>query len=100
MRAHLCYYRRLRVCLLACLLIPAFATLAQDKPSDAAKPDAVKESEKKSDENASKKPKIKKYDEVITKEAVSKVGLFRVHRIDESLYYEIPPDALDTDLLW
>ena len=100
MRAHLCYGRRLRLCLLTCLLILAFATLAQDKPSDAAKPDAVKETEKKSDENASKKPKIKKYDEVITKEAVSKVGLFRVHRIDESLYYEIPPDALDTDLLW
>src|SRR5208337_3358502 len=44
--------------------------------------------------------KIKKYDEVITKDAVTKVGLFRVHRIDDSLYYEIPADALDTDLLW
>ena len=44
--------------------------------------------------------KIKKYDDVITKDAVTKTGLFRVHRVDDTLFYEIPPDALDTDLLW
>ena len=31
---------------------------------------------------------------------MTKSGLFRVHRIEERLYYEIPADALDTDLLW
>ena len=97
------HFRRagiLLVLLLACLVVPSTANFAQDKPSDTAKPDAAKDDEKKSDDSASKKSKIKKYDEVITTNAVTKIGLFRVHRIEDSLYYEIPADALDTDLLW
>jgi len=100
MRAHLCQARLFWSLFLSCLLVPSTANFAQDKPSDAAKPDAAKEGEKKPDETAPKKPKIKKYDEVITKDAVTKAGLFRVHRVEESLYYEIPVEALDTDLLW
>ena len=89
--------RILRIFLLTCLLAPSLANFAEDKPSDTAKPDTAKEGEKKPEE--AKKPKIKKYDEVITN-AVTKVGLFRVHRIEDSLYYEIPADVLETDLLW
>jgi hypothetical protein len=100
MHLHLCQERVLRISLLTCLLVASAAIFAQDKPADSAKPDAAKEGEKKADETASKKPKIKKYDEVITKDAVTKVGLFRVHRVEDGLYYEIPTDALDTDLLW
>ena len=73
---------------------------AQDPPPDAGKAEAAKTDEKKPDTSPAKKSKIKKYDEVITKEAVTKIGLFRVHRLDETLFYEIPADALDTDLLW
>jgi hypothetical protein len=100
MRSHFCTERILRFCLLAGLLVLPTAQFAQDKPSDAPKPDAAKEGERKAEEPPPKKPKIKKYDEVITKDAVTKVGLFRVHRLDDSLFYEIPPDALDIDLLW
>jgi hypothetical protein len=82
---------------LASLLVPSAAIFAREKPSDSAKSDDAKDADKKSDE---KKSKIKKYDEVITTNAVTKVGLFRVHRIEDKLYYEIPPDALNTDLLW
>jgi len=92
---------------LACTIIIITSILstssfAEDKPPDSPKADTAKEKDgdKKSDEAPAKKPKIKKYDEVITKDAVSKTGLFRVHRLDDSLYYEIPADALDTDLLW
>ena len=60
----------------------------------------AKEEEKKADETPAKKSKIKKFDEVITKDAVTKIGLFRIHKVDENLFYEIPADALDTDLLW
>jgi hypothetical protein len=98
MYLQLCQARILRIFLLTCLLVPAIGVFADDKPADTAKP-AAEEGEKKSDD-AAKKPKIKKYDEVITTNAVTKIGLFRVHRIDDSLYYEIPADALDTDLLW
>jgi hypothetical protein len=102
MRLQLCQGRILRLFLLTGLLVSAPASYAQDKPAEPAKPDAAKEKEgeKKSDEPEAKKPKIKKYDEVITTNAVTKIGLFRVHRIEDSLYYEIPADALDTDLLW
>jgi hypothetical protein len=77
------------------------AVLAEDSPApDKGKPEASKEGEKKPEESAAKKSKIKKYDEVITTNAVTKIGLFRVHRIEESLFYEIPEEALGVDLLW
>jgi hypothetical protein len=77
------------------------AGLTEDSPApDKGKPEASKEGEKKPEESAAKKSKIKKYDEVITTNAVTKIGLFRVHRIEESLFYEIPEEALGVDLLW
>lgn len=87
---------------LTCLLLPATANFAQEKPADKPKPDETKDTAKDGDKKAddTKKSKIKKYDEVITTNAVTKTGLFRVHRVDDRLYYEIPADALDTDLLW
>ena len=100
MYLHSCHPRILRNLVLTCLFVASTGLFAQDKPSDTAKPDASKGDEKKADETPPKKPKIKKYDDVITTNAVTKVGLFRVHRIEDSLYYEIPSDALDTDLLW
>lgn len=54
--------------------------------------------EKKSGDDDKKK--VKDYDEVITSKAVTQSGLFRVHRLDDKLFYEIPNDLLDTDLLW
>ena len=73
---------------------------SQDLPAaDAEKSESSKE-DKKSEENESKKSKIKKYDEVITTNAVTKIGLFRVHRIEEKLFYEIPEEALGLDMLW
>ncbi|MCB1125039.1 MAG: DUF5118 domain-containing protein, partial [Verrucomicrobiae bacterium] len=44
--------------------------------------------------------KIKAYDEVITEKARTQAGLFRVHQIDDKLFYEIVPGVLDRDLLW
>ncbi len=47
-----------------------------------------------------KKPgKIKDYDKVITKDAISDEGLFDVHLVGEKYYFEIPMDYLDTDML-
>ncbi|MEY3385660.1 MAG: hypothetical protein RIR53_471 [Bacteroidota bacterium] len=52
------------------------------------------------DKPASEKDKkIKPYDKVITKEAVSDSGLFIVHRIDEKVFYEIPNTRLGKELL-
>ncbi len=49
---------------------------------------------------AKKKPgKIKDYDKVITKDAISDEGMFDVHLVGESYYFEIPMYYLDTDML-
>lgn len=44
--------------------------------------------------------KPRPYGEVITKEAVSQDGFFKVHQIDEKVYFEISPEALERDMLW
>lgn len=48
-----------------------------------------------------KEPKgIKSYDKVITKEAQSDDGIFKVHQVGEKYYYEIPFELFDVDFLW
>lgn len=42
----------------------------------------------------------KPYDKVITKEATTDEGLFKVHRIKEKYYYEIPVAMLGKEMLW
>ncbi len=43
--------------------------------------------------------KIKDYDKVITKDAVTDDGLFKVHVIGEKYYFEIPMKHLNRDML-
>jgi hypothetical protein len=40
------------------------------------------------------------YDQVITSAARTDDGIFKVHRVGESLFYEIPKRELDKDFLW
>jgi hypothetical protein len=42
----------------------------------------------------------KEYSEVITDEAETREGLFRTHRIDEKLYFEIPAEELNAEMLF
>jgi hypothetical protein len=58
------------------------------------------EAESEDNKKDEKKSKIKPYDEVITDEARTQVGLFRAHLLDDTLFFEITPDSLDQDLLW
>ncbi|RYG22524.1 DUF5117 domain-containing protein [bacterium] len=46
------------------------------------------------------KPGPKPYEEVVTKEAVSQDGVFKVHRIDERILWEIPQNLLGRKMLW
>jgi hypothetical protein len=43
---------------------------------------------------------LKKYDDVITKDAVTKVGVFTVHKVEEKVYFEIPQTAMNQLMLW
>lgn len=40
------------------------------------------------------------YDKVITKDAVTKEGLFKVHKVKDKYYYEIPKAEIDKQYLW
>ncbi|MBZ5500028.1 MAG: zinc-dependent metalloprotease [Acidobacteriia bacterium] len=40
------------------------------------------------------------YDRVITKDAISKAGVFTVHQIRDTWYYEIPKSELNKEFLW
>ena len=42
----------------------------------------------------------KPYGEVITDEARTDEGIFKVHRVDDQVFYEIPQAELDKDFLW
>jgi hypothetical protein len=42
----------------------------------------------------------KPYKEVITAEAKTQTGLFKVHRIDDKLFWEIPAGAFGREMLW
>jgi len=53
------------------------------------------------DKPAATKPgELKKYDDVITKNARTYPGVFTVHRIDDKVYFEIPTEAFDRLMLW
>jgi hypothetical protein len=43
---------------------------------------------------------LRKYADVVTKDAVSQSGMFKVHRIDDRLLFEIPPAMLGRQILW
>lgn len=58
------------------------------KPTTTAKP-------KKKDKDS----KVKPYDEVITKKAISDEGLFTVHKVGSKNYFEIPKDILEKEIL-
>src|SRR5680860_904847 len=64
-----------------------------------------KPQDKKSTAQTSEKPEskdkngIKAYDKVITKNAKSDKGLFTVHKIEDSYFYEIPDSLLNREML-
>ncbi len=77
--------------------VPVFC-LAQkkDTPAQAA---AVKDTIPKVDSGKNASGQLKKYEEVITKKAVTKNGMFRVHQIEEQYFFEIPDSLLNRDIL-
>lgn len=73
--------------------VPAINTFAQDPPPDTPPvgPGAQRP-------GASQDPQP--YDKVITKDAKTKDGVFKVHQIKDKYFYEIPKAELDKEFLW
>ena len=64
-----------------------------------------KKKNKNKKEATAEKPKkdkngIKKYSDVITEDAITDDGLFKVHQMEQDYFYEIPFDLLEKDMLW
>ncbi|RNC86266.1 MAG: DUF5117 domain-containing protein [Winogradskyella sp.] len=83
---------------LLCFSLLLNFNLADAQSKRKRKKDAKTEQEKPKPE-PKKKGKIKPYDKVITKDAISDDGLFTVHLVGEKYFFEIPNDYLDTDML-
>lgn len=72
---------------------------AQNKQDEKGAADA--KADGNGDEKADKKkPKIKKYEDVITEKAVTQVGVFTTHRVDGKVYFEIPEAQLGREFVW
>ena len=79
------------------LMTPAFLLMAQDPPPTPQETPAV----------GGPRPGFtppttdpQPYDKVITKDAKTKSGLFKVHQVKDKFYYEIPKSELGKEYLW
>ena len=79
---------------LCSLPIEAQSKKKKKELEEAAKAKALKEKTEKE-----KEQKIKPYEKVITKDAVSDQGLFTTHKIKDNYYFEIPVELLDKEML-
>ena len=80
--------------LCGCLFLFTLNSTAQRK--------SKRKSKSKTEAVAKPKPKdgVKPYGKVITKDAKTDDGLFKVHRVKNDFFYEIPFSELDQDMLW
>ncbi len=84
--------KKLLTLLLISILTLSCGTFSKKKETPEKSTAAAK---KKTDKNG-----IQSYDKVITKEAVSDEGLFKVHKVKDKYFYEIPKDLYKKDMLW
>ncbi|MEN8887197.1 MAG: DUF5117 domain-containing protein, partial [Winogradskyella sp.] len=75
----------------SCATLDAQSKRKQNKKQEATEAKALTPNKKQG--------KIKDYDAVITKDAITDQGLFNVHLVGETYYYEIPMRHLNTDML-
>ncbi len=81
--------------ILLCLTLTVSTSNAQKKKKPKGKANASSPTKPKKNKNG-----LKPYQEVITKDAKTDEGLFKVHKVDTKLYYEIPKNMLGKDMLW
>jgi len=74
------------------LLIGALTVLSFSCKTSQSLPDETQKSDKKDSD-------LKDYSEIITEEAKSDKGLFTTHFVDDKLYFEIPIEHLEKDML-
>ncbi len=83
------------------LLIPLLLFLGYSfvLPAQETKSDTTEQKTEKAADKKKKKSPFKDYGEIITEDAKSDEGLFTVHMVDDKLYFEIPFDKLNKEIL-
>ncbi len=84
------------------LLVTAFLLVGVTPKIQAQKKKKGKKGATETPKPAPEKPKkgtIEPYSKVITKEATSDEGLFKVHRVDDKYFYEIPDTLFEREML-
>ncbi len=84
-----------RITLLSFIFLFLFSYNSEAQIFQRKKPET--KTDKKKD--SKKKDKIKKYSEVITKEAVTDSGLIITHQIDNDFFFEIPKELMEKEML-
>jgi len=90
--------KRIVTATLTTLLVAGQAAVSSARAEIASQPPQQGAPESES-QNRNGESSIQPYDEVITAEAESDPGVFTVHWVDDQLYYEIPNEMLDREML-
>ena len=83
--------------LLPCLLAATVLLFGCSAPRATVSPDQDKPAPDRS--AAEDDSPFKKYDEVITEEAISDEGVIDVHRVDDDYFFEVPESVLGKEML-
>src|SRR6478735_1609198 len=79
---------------LTLITVPTFAQKKKDKDKDKAPPAATPAPAAEKKEGG-----IQPYDKVITAKAKTDDGLFKVHKLEDKFFYEIPDSLLEREML-
>ncbi|MEZ4919159.1 MAG: zinc-dependent metalloprotease [Saprospiraceae bacterium] len=97
---------RLFLLLFAFGLLTPFSSFAQDKPAEPEKKeeksddkDKSEDKDKSDDKDKKEKSKKKTYKDIITEEAITTEGMMTTHQIGDKLYFEVPLDVMDREIL-
>lgn len=93
-------FKSYRIVGIALLTIITHVSCSTTRVAGAQTQEPAKAQEAGQPKTAAAKNGIKKYGEVITKDAVSDQGVFTIHKVADKYYYEIPDTLLNRDFLW
>jgi hypothetical protein len=91
--------RKITILLLVSLFIQTNYTYSQSKRKLRKLEEKAQLLKKDSQSEKKKETKIKEYDQVITKKAITDDGLFKSHKVDDKYYFEVPNLLLNKEML-
>lgn len=80
------------------LFVPRGTSAQPQPPEEPQTPAATADGDVTDD--AADEEGVKSYGDVITDEAETRAGVFTVHRLDDKVFFEIPPAELGREFLW